>query len=103
MNHIQTCTTLDEVRHEINRCDAAIVALLAERGAYVNQAARFKTTTADVEAPKRVEQVIARVRELAVSEGANPDVIEATYRAMIGAFITDEKKAHALLQGHAPV
>lgn len=37
-----TCTTLEEVRNNIDRLDQQIVTLLAERGRYVSQAARFK-------------------------------------------------------------
>ena len=50
------------------------------------QAARFKRTVEDVKAPQRVEQVISKVRALAVESAANPDVTEAVYRAMIAAF-----------------
>jgi len=39
-----TCTTLEEVRSNIDRLDQQIVSLLAERGHYVSQAARFKKT-----------------------------------------------------------
>ena len=35
------CHTLEEVRTQIDRLDRQIVTLLAERGAYVAQAARF--------------------------------------------------------------
>src|SRR5207244_1798643 len=59
----------DEVRATINRIDQEIVRLLAERGGYVRQAARFKQTTDDVRAPARVEQVIGRVRALAEQFG----------------------------------
>ena len=36
------CTTLEEVRENIDRLDQHIVTLLAERGHFVSQAARFK-------------------------------------------------------------
>ena len=37
--------SLDQVRAQIDRLDRQIVALLAERGEYVRQAARFKKTS----------------------------------------------------------
>ena len=77
------CQTIDEVREQIDRVDAAIVALLAERTGYARQAGRFKPTAADVRAPARVEQVIARVRRLAAEHGAPPDLVERLYRTMI--------------------
>ena len=85
--------SLDEVRDNIDRLDRAIIGLMAERGRFVEQAVRFKTSRSDVEAPKRVEQVIAKVRELAVGVGLEPQVAEAAYRAMIRAFIEVEHSA----------
>jgi isochorismate pyruvate lyase len=93
------CESLDEVRAQIDRLDREIVALLAERGDYVRQAARFKKTSADVAAPARVEQVIGKVRGLAGEKGADPVVVERVYRAMIAAFIDAEHKEHARLGG----
>jgi len=88
------CASLDEVRAEIDRLDREIVRLTAERGSFVRQAARFKSSAADVPAPKRVEAVIVKVRGLATENGLEPDIAEATYRAMIGAFIDFERRVH---------
>lgn len=85
--------SLDEIRDNIDRLDRAIIALMAERGRFVQEAARFKTSRSDVKAPKRVEQVIAKVRELAVGAGLEPQVAEAAYRATVGAFIEVEHSA----------
>ncbi|MCS4314911.1 isochorismate pyruvate lyase [Pseudomonas sp. BIGb0381] len=92
-----TCTTLEEVRNNIDRLDQQIVTLLAERGRYVSQAARFKKDTDGVKAPQRVEQVIAKVRGLSEAVGANLEVTEQVYRAMIAAFIQQELAEHAAL------
>ncbi|WP_339561005.1 chorismate mutase [Pseudomonas sp. EA_65y_Pfl1_P113] len=92
-----TCTTLEEVRTHIDRLDQQIVTLLAERGRYVFQAARFKKDADDVKAPQRVEQVITKVRDLSQTVGANPEVTEQVYRAMIAAFIQQELAEHAAL------
>ncbi len=85
--------SLDLVRSNIDRLDREIIALIAQRGAYVIQAARFKASDAEVEAPQRVEQVIAKVRTLATAAGLDPRVAEAAYRAMIAAFIEVERSA----------
>lgn len=100
-NPIQPCDSIEQVRSNIDRIDQQIVALLAERGAYVKQAATFKTSTADVRAPQRVEQVIGKVVALAHSLGANPTVTEQVYRAMISGFIDSELAEHAALQSVA--
>ncbi len=39
-----TCDSLEQVRENIDRLDRQIVGLIAERGAYVSQAAGFKKT-----------------------------------------------------------
>jgi isochorismate pyruvate lyase len=83
----------------IDRLDRQIVALLAERGGYVRQAATFKQATADVQAPQRVEQVIGKVTALARELGANPTVTERVYCAMIAAFIEAELAEHAAPTG----
>jgi isochorismate pyruvate lyase len=96
-NMAVNCSSLEEVRDNIDRLDQQIVSLLAERGHYVSQAARFKKDTDGVKAPQRVEQVIAKVRDLSHTLGANPDVTEQVYRAMIAAFIQQELAEHAAL------
>ncbi|WP_248769031.1 chorismate mutase [Pseudomonas sp. MWU12-2345] len=88
------CTSLEEVRENIDRLDRQIVTLLAERGTYVTEAARFKKDSDAVRAPQRVEQVIAKVRALSEEYAANPDMVEQVYRAMIAAFIEQELQEH---------
>lgn len=89
------CETLGEVRTNIDRIDRQIVALIAERGGYVREAARFKANPAAVEDKARVEQIIARLRTLAVEDKAPPDVVEATYRALIAAYTDEERRISA--------
>lgn len=97
MSNAVNCASIEEVRSNIDRIDRQIVALLAERGSIVKQAARFKKTTDDVKAPQRVEQVIAKVTALSQELGANPSVTERVYRAMISGFINAELTEHAVL------
>ena len=84
---------LNEVRIRIDVLDGEIVHLLARRATLVQHAARFKKSDAEVAAPARVEQVVAKVRALAAQAGLAPEVAEATYRALIGAFIELERAA----------
>ena len=97
MSNAVSCASIEEVRSNIDRIDRQIVALLAERGNFVKQAARFKKTTDDVKAPQRVEQVIAKVTALSQELGANPTVTEQVYRAMISGFINAELTEHTAL------
>lgn len=78
------------------------MALIAERGAYVRQAAGFKKSAEEVPAPQRVAQVLAKVDALAVELGADPAVVDATWRAMIAAFIDAERLAQAAMHPPSP-
>ncbi len=90
--YVPLCTTLAEVRERIDALDHQIVALLAERGRYVKDAARFKRDAYQVSAPARQQQVIDRVRARAGEVGAYPEVVESVYRAMIAGFIAREQQ-----------
>lgn len=92
------CTTLQMVRDQIDRIDRGIVSAIAERGGYVARAARFKADQQAVRAPDRGAQVICKVVGLAEELGADPIVVEATWRAMIDAFIERELIEHAALR-----
>jgi isochorismate pyruvate lyase len=89
--YVPRCATLAEVRANIDRIDRQIVALLAERGAYVKDAARFKADSDQVAAPQRQAEVFARVRALATELGAYPEVVEAAYRALVAGFVAREQ------------
>lgn len=95
------CSSLEDVRQRIDEIDRAMVELIARRGGFVAQAARFKKDSADVRAPARVEQVIAKVRALASERGTSAEVVEQVYRAMIAAFIDEELRTHAALGAEA--
>lgn len=92
--HCMPDTTIDEVRSNIDAIDRQIVELIALRQRWVIEAGKLKTDAAAVRAPDRVEKVIGRVRALAADSSASPDVVERTYRAMIGAFIDLELTVH---------
>lgn len=91
------CKNLAEVREHIDRLDRQIVPLLAERAGYVEQAAGFKPTKAAVVDTDRIEQIILKVRHLAIEEGMDPDLVEHIYRSMIDAYILHEAKIYKKL------
>ncbi|MES2400977.1 MAG: chorismate mutase [Pseudomonadota bacterium] len=88
------CKNLAEVRENIDALDRKIVALLAERGRYVKDAARFKRDAFQVSAPQRQQEVIDKVKALSVDAGAYPEVVEACYHALIAGFIAREQQDH---------
>jgi len=87
------CASLEEVRAGIDAVDRELVALLARRAAYVGQVVRFKRTAAEVPAPARAAAVIANARRLAVEHGADPDLAEHVYRAIIAWFSAAQVRA----------
>ncbi|GAA3825899.1 MULTISPECIES: chorismate mutase [Amycolatopsis] len=93
--------SLAEVRARIDALDAELTGLLATRQSLVRAAAAFKADSQAVRAPGRVEQVVAAARERAAAAGLAPEVAEAVWRAMIGAFIELELGEHARMAGGA--
>ncbi|MCR4796317.1 MAG: chorismate mutase [Ruminococcus sp.] len=81
------CSSLEEVRENIDRIDDSIIRLIAERAEYVRQAALFKKDEDGVKAPDRVKAVLQKVREKAEKYGAPADIAETVYRNMIAGFI----------------
>ncbi len=84
------CTTLNEARTKIDKVDEQIVALIAERNNYIKQIAHFKTSIEEVKAEERIDAVISRVREQAISLGLSPNLINDLYVRMIDAMVESE-------------
>ncbi len=95
----EDCTDMSQVRTEIDRLDAALVDLIAERFGYVERAWQIKLAAQQqANVPWRNQQVVDRVRARAEERGVPPDLCEALWRQMIGWFIQyeEEKLRHRL-------
>ncbi len=90
-------SALQEVRGEIDRVDRQLLHGIAEREIWVRAAGKLKAMAPAVHDPDRVQQVLTRVRAIATELGADPDVVERTYRSMIAAFIDLELGAQGFL------
>ncbi|WP_019699783.1 chorismate mutase [Paracidovorax oryzae] len=88
----RSCSSMAEVRERIDALDDILVPLLVERGGYMTQAARNKREASQVRDEGRIEFIVRRVRERALAEGGEPDVIEAIYRGMMEAYIAYEHR-----------
>lgn len=88
---VEHCQTMADVRRNIDALDDRIVALVAERSAYVAQAARIKQRADQVYDQARIDFIIERVRAQARAAGAPEAVLEVAYRAMIAASIDFER------------
>lgn len=94
--YVEVASTLGELRERIDSLDEQIVALLAQRAACVRDATRFKRDAFQVAAPARQAQVFERVRALAAPHAQSfpglPDIVEATYRTLVGGFVAAEAR-----------
>ena len=84
------CASIQDIRIEIDRIDRRIIALIGERAGYVQAAAKFKTSTADVRATERFETMLRQRRAWAEEQGLDPDMIEKLYQDMVNHFIQQE-------------
>jgi isochorismate pyruvate lyase len=86
------CTSMAEIRAEIDRLDQELVRLFADRAGYIDRAAEIK---AEVDLParigSRVEEVVANVRRHAVAKGLPPDLVEKLWRRLIDWSIAREE------------
>ena len=85
------CDTKDDVRIEIDRVDQALLALFAERHAYVTRMAEIKTDPHEARDPVRIEAVIAKVRERSLALDLDEDQAELVWRTLIDWNINYEK------------
>jgi isochorismate pyruvate lyase len=86
------CTSMDEVRVEIDRIDEALVELVAERFTYVDRAWQLKSSPEEAVVPWRIQQVVDKVRAQAEEKGLPPELAESLWRQMIGWFIQYEEE-----------
>ena len=87
---IKQCSSLEEVREEIDKLDDQIVELIAKRNRYIHQAASFKESVEEVKAPDRVDAVIQKVRQKALSLNLSPNLISKLYKIMINEMVESE-------------
>ncbi len=78
------CETMADIRAEIDRLDAELVALFAQRVGYIDRAAAIKAGVGlPARITPRVEEVVANVRRHAEAHGLPPDKLEKLWRKLI--------------------
>lgn len=86
-------SAMPALRARIDALDARLVALLAERSALIDEAARIKTRERlPARIHSRVEEVAANARRLAEEHGLDPDLAERLWRVMMDHFIAQEDR-----------
>ena len=86
------CTSMADIRAEIDRVDEELVRLFASRAAFIDRAGEIK---AEIGLParigSRVEEVVANVRRHAVATGLPPELVEKLWRRLIDWSIAREE------------
>ncbi|MEN3791310.1 chorismate mutase family protein [Fulvimarina sp. MAC3] len=86
------CTTMDELRREIDRVDTALFDLFAERMGYIRRAPAIKAPSgipADV--PERVKAVVDNARSHAEARGLDPDLYGEFWEKIVARAIATEE------------
>ncbi|MGE0408859.1 MAG: chorismate mutase [Amphiplicatus sp.] len=86
----RACQDMAAVRREIDRLDRRLVALMAERQAYIEAAARIKERETDVRLEWRIEDVVAKVLATAAENGLSKRIAEPVWRELIERCIEHE-------------
>jgi isochorismate pyruvate lyase len=83
-----------DVRVEIDRIDATLIELLAERAGYIDRASQLKPALGlPARIDDRVEDVVAKVRARSMAEGLDPALVETLWRQLIDWSIAREEAA----------
>ena len=92
MKKSKNCSSIDEIRNEIDRIDKNIIELLGERYEYIKEIIKFKSNAIEVKAQKRYDEVFIQRRKWAEECGLSPDVIEDVYKTLVHYFIDEQMK-----------
>ena len=84
------CTSLQDVRNEIDKIDLKIVDLMAMRNNYIKQLAHFKDSVEKIKEESRIDTVINRVRAHGIEQGLSPNMVEEIFHIMIDNMVETE-------------
>ena len=94
----QSAQSMQDVRHEIDRLDRALVKLLEERQSFMDAAARIKGDRAVVHDRARIEDVVSKEIAEARRQGLSPAIAEPVWRTLIDRCIAYEFEAFDALK-----
>ena len=84
------CTSMADVRQGVDALDRELVALLTQRQAYMDAAARIKPGRTGVRDVARIEDVVAKVLAEAAKTGLSPAIAGPLWRLLIDRSIAYE-------------
>lgn len=98
MKDAKSCTSIGEVRHEIDRIDREIMELLAKRQEYVSEIVRFKTDEESIIARDRQEQLYRQRRVWAEELNLPVALVHDIFATMVHHNIQRELDLHKQIQ-----
>ncbi len=84
------CSTMADVRREIDRTDRALVRLLGQRITYIERAGHIKLTRNTVRDEARIADVLGKVKASCTREGFPFGIAEPVWRALMDGCIAHE-------------
>lgn len=92
MKKPEDCSSIAEIREEIDKIDRSIMELMAKRQEYVEEIVKYKTDPSSVIARERQLEVFATRRKWAEELGLSPDFIELLFKHLVQHNIEKELK-----------
>jgi len=87
---VKKCDSLEDVRAEVDKVDAKILELIAQRKDLIKQAANFKHSVDEIKTDERIDEVLSNARHNALRLGVSPDLVTTIYKAMIDDMVEAE-------------
>jgi len=87
---MKQCSSLEEVREEIDIIDTQLVDLISQRSHLIRQAAGFKESVEEVKAEDRIKFIMQRVRHHAIESDVSPNMISELFTIMINEMVETE-------------
>ena len=84
------CTTMSDIRREIDRLDRALVRMLAERLTYIERAGHIKTERGAVRDEARIADVLTKVEAACAREGFPFQIAQPVWRNLMEGCIAHE-------------
>lgn len=95
------CSTMPDVRREIDRIDGALVRLLAQRITYISRAGEIKPARSAVRDEARIQDVLAKVKTACAREGFPFAIAEPVWRQLMDGCIVHEFEVFDLMKENA--
>ncbi|HEX7762252.1 MAG TPA: chorismate mutase [Cellvibrio sp.] len=89
----EECSSMSDIRTEIDFLDRAIISLIGQRSKYLEAATKLQTPDLMVRSPEQIKTMLLQRREWANAEGVDPDIIEKIYTDLVHHFLQDHLKA----------